>query len=890
MAMNIADVFIQFSAQGVSKVATEVAGITTTANTATTALAGVESGIVGIGSKAQQIEGRLRAAVAEMQRLSAIKLAGGGGPDIDAQLSRARGAVGGLSASLARFTGRSVADVAASVGLLGDKSSEAMRKTDGLAASIAKMRSSGGGAGWFSSIGSAAGSAVGMLTSFKAALLGAGVAASAFAAINMVGEMEQTSIAFEVMLGDADKAQVTLGQLRAFADESPFTFPGVTQASRTLLQFGVDASQVVPTIKRIGDVAAGDEQKMASLSLAFGQMSATGRLMGQDLLQMVNAGFNPLQEMARSQVAERLGIGMVELDTRIKNGTVSLSEINAEMPKLKARMEAGCISAAEVAKAFETVTSAGGKFHGMTDRMSKSTLGLFSTLKDNVGTVVRGMTEPFMLGVNSVIAIVGGLAKNVGTLLAPAFRVLGVAFSDFMGGMNLDFDAAGMGQSLARMASSAIASFRSISAFVAGIDFSGVSEVISDLGEIVSITFASITELLSAGADGVMSWKATIFDAFGAVGSFVGETVDTVAFAFRNWGTLHDIAEAETGLFVDNQIAKLKAFVVNVGMMGEWIGNNWINAFKDMATGTATILSNIGSNLSQFMQQVKSWLRGDGFNFRITPLTEGFTSSMQKLPDFVKPRVQETTADISALYRKLGEDEAAYEKRKQDAKNKPAAKPNEFEGPIQDAAVAAGSSPLIPPVPEAEAKEKASKAATIFAFDALAARQGDSPMVKQQETTNTLLGEILNEVTDSGEVQVMDIIEGRRIGGGDENEVVGFGMREVMDIAEGRPIGGMLDPKPQTEAEAEAARRQAGWQKAYDAADPNMRKLMDEKRRQDDAAAGIGPTAALGNNQAQSTLEQQLTAMSMTVKALQELVGLASTTGIKTKGGEMVLA
>lgn len=98
----------------------------------------------------------------------------------------------------------------------------------------------------------------------------------------------------------------------------------------------------IPIIKSIGDISMGDSQKFGSLTLAFSQMSAAGRLMGQDLNQMINAGFNPLQV-----ISEKTGKSIAQL---------------------KKEMESGAISSQMVADAFSSATAEGGKFHGMIEK------------------------------------------------------------------------------------------------------------------------------------------------------------------------------------------------------------------------------------------------------------------------------------------------------------------------------------------------------------------------------------------------------------------------------------------------------------------------------------------------------------------------------------------
>ncbi len=191
------------------------------------------------------------------------------------------------------------------------------------------------------------------------ALVGLGSAAGAVSmGVRLAAEAEQTQVAFEVMLGSASRAQSMLAELRDFANTTPFSLAGLNNATKTLLQFGVAADDVMPTIRMLGDVASGDEVKLSQVALVFGQIASTGRLMGQDLLQLINVGFNPLQT-----ISDRTG---------------------ESMAALKKRMEQGKISFDEVRQAFTDVTSAGGRFFEMTAKQGQTLGGQWSTFQDAI--------------------------------------------------------------------------------------------------------------------------------------------------------------------------------------------------------------------------------------------------------------------------------------------------------------------------------------------------------------------------------------------------------------------------------------------------------------------------------------------------------------------------
>jgi tape measure domain-containing protein len=168
-------------------------------------------------------------------------------------------------------------------------------------------------------------------------------------AINLASQVEDATIAFEVLTGSAKDGQLLFEQIRKFAAESPVTFSNAAEATKTMMSFGVAAQDVQKNLQMLSDVTGGNNDRFKMLSLAFSQTTAAGRLMGQDLLQMVNAGFNPLQ-----QISKTTGETMIEL---------------------KKRMEDGGISAQEVRQAFQDATSEGGMFEGMTDRLAQTVSG-----------------------------------------------------------------------------------------------------------------------------------------------------------------------------------------------------------------------------------------------------------------------------------------------------------------------------------------------------------------------------------------------------------------------------------------------------------------------------------------------------------------------------------
>lgn len=176
-------------------------------------------------------------------------------------------------------------------------------------------------------------------------------------------DVEQTNAKFEVLLKSTDKAKAMITELNSFAQATPYTSAGLSKNAELMLSFGIADEKIMSNLKMLGDVAMGDEAKLSGLTLAFSQMTSTGRLMGQDLLQMINQGFNPLQV-----ISENTGISIGEL---------------------KKRMEGGTISAEMVSEAFRLATSEGGLYYGMSEKMANSAGGKWNAMMGEFSTVLN---------------------------------------------------------------------------------------------------------------------------------------------------------------------------------------------------------------------------------------------------------------------------------------------------------------------------------------------------------------------------------------------------------------------------------------------------------------------------------------------------------------------
>ena len=201
------------------------------------------------------------------------------------------------------------------------------------------------------------------------AALGAGVAAG----VKYNAAIEQYQTSFEVMTGSAEKAVEVVDRLKKLGAETPFELPDLAETTQLLMNYGFTADEAIDRMQMLGDISQGSADKMQRVATAYGQMSSAGKVQLEDVKQMIEAGFNPLQE-----ISESTGESMQSLYDRISDGTLAVDEITASMQR---------------------ATSEGGKYFQSMEKQSQTINGLISTLKDNaqqlLGEVIQPLSEGF---------------------------------------------------------------------------------------------------------------------------------------------------------------------------------------------------------------------------------------------------------------------------------------------------------------------------------------------------------------------------------------------------------------------------------------------------------------------------------------------------------------
>ena len=239
----------------------------------------------------------------------------------------------------------------------------------------------------------------GITTAFKAGVSAiAGVSTAISGAVGYGAKynatIEQYATSFEVMTGSAEKATEVTEQLKKIGAETPFEMTDLADTTQLLMNYGFTADNAISKMQMLGDISQGSADKMNRIAMAYGQMSSAGKVQLEDVKQMIEAGFNPLQE-----ISESTGESMESLYDRISKGTILVDEITASM---------------------ERSTSAGGKYFQSMQKQSQTVSGQLSTLKDNASQLLGSLSNDFSSALGGEILpmlneMTGGLQEAFNT-------------------------------------------------------------------------------------------------------------------------------------------------------------------------------------------------------------------------------------------------------------------------------------------------------------------------------------------------------------------------------------------------------------------------------------------------------------------------------------------
>ena len=410
--------------------------------------------------------------------------------------------------------------------------------------------------------------------------------AGAVGAITKIGaEAEQTSVAFTTLVGSETKAKGMLDEIAKFAAASPFGKLDLTENAKTMLNFGVETGRVLPLLKQLGDISGGNKDRLQSLSLVLGQVSAAGKLQGQDNLQFINAGFNPLQELAKMT-----GKSYAELQDKMSKGQITFENVT---------------------QAIRHATGAGGKFFGMMDKQSQTAAGKFATVKDIV--------------IQQAVDIYGKLQPLISKILDLLIKIVPVISSGIMKvihgiGHVIDF----------------VLRFKTEIGYLAAVI--GVAAVVFNAHAIAMTTYATIMGIVTAATriwTGVQ-WLLNVAMSANPIGLIIIGIAALVAAVVYCWNkfagfrafilTMWDTLKGFGNIIKEYVINRFNEMLSGLGKLGEALRKLFTGDFKGAASaategfkklsgaesaakavsGTKQLIGKVGRNYQAHLQNERS--------------------------------------------------------------------------------------------------------------------------------------------------------------------------------------------------------------------------------------------------------------------------------------------
>lgn len=447
-----------------------------------------------------------------------------------------------------------------------------------------------------------------------------GLAKTAMAGITYNATMEQYETSFEVMTGSAEKAADTVERLGKIAAETPFEMPQLADTTQLLMNYGFTADEALDRMQMLGDISQGSADKMSRIATAYGQMSSAGKVQLEDIKQMIEAGFNPLQE-----ISEETGESMESLYDRISKGTISVDEITASMQRS---------------------TSEGGKYFQSMEKQSQTLSGQFSTLKDTVNSALGEALEPFTNWLrDSAIPFAINFFENIETYIP----IIG-AFATVIGSARLAIILYTTQQALAAAGTTILGAGLAALKMAFTALTSPIGLVTMAIGAVIAIGVLLVShwEEVKEIAGKVWDWIKGKFEAFSNFLTSVFATDWSETFGF--------IGDLMNGFFASisniwNSIKKIFNGIVDfvAGVFaGDWerawdgirgifsgIWDGLVAIVKTPINGIISLINGVIGAINKISIKLPDWLPGDlggkklGFNIKKIPYLAQGTNNFQ---------------------------------------------------------------------------------------------------------------------------------------------------------------------------------------------------------------------------------------------------------------------
>lgn len=217
------------------------------------------------------------------------------------------------------------------------------------------------------------------------------------------GEFQQLEAAFTTLLGNAEKAQTMMDQLTNLAATTPFDMKGVASSAKQLIAYGVAADDVVDTMRRLGDIAAGLSLNLSDLAWLYGTTLTQGRMFTMDLRQFQSRGIPMADELAKI--------------------------FGVTKDQVAGLVTAGKVGSKEVTQAIKNMTDEGSKFGGLMEMQSHTITGQWSNIQDTIEMAFNDLGKQQEGIINDALSLTSLLIdhwKEIGSAILTVVSAYGV--------------------------------------------------------------------------------------------------------------------------------------------------------------------------------------------------------------------------------------------------------------------------------------------------------------------------------------------------------------------------------------------------------------------------------------------------------------------------------
>ena len=471
----------------------------------------------------------------------------------------------------------------------------------------------------------------------------------------LAANMETTRAGFQAMLGDGEKVNSLMSDLQKFAAQTPFEFPELAESARMLLAFGVPLNEVIGTLKDVGDVSSGINAPLGEIAEIFGKARVQGRLFMEDINQLTGRGIPIIQELAK-----QFGVSEAEVRKLVESGKVNFSHLQ---------------------RAFSDLTKGSGIFANQMEVKSKTLIGLFSSLKDNVGQALAPIGESLVAVLKPVVEFAGAMLRPISDFIAANRQLVTVVAAVAVGGTAIGVALLTVGGTLIGVAGAIGGLGAAIPAIVAGFTaISGVAlpvvAVLAGLaGNVIHVTALAGAIMYLANRAGILKPAFDeLMNLFARMGAIAGQTFGGIADALGDGKISKAAAILWAGVkvaFFTGAKASYDAFI--------WLFENAGSLLAKFATAVTQTFADI---FGQIPRLIKAALSGgesitaiiaETLKGNLGPMLEGQAKAAQAELDALTakqakaaPQIAPTTPSAAVSQATTGPDGAkAFEDRVQ---------------------------------------------------------------------------------------------------------------------------------------------------------------------------------------------------------------------------------